>query len=249
MEDSTIRGHHMSEETFRETLEMTKRVEHLAWSRGIPPIVLLSGGECTENPDFVRLLEIVHNQKLFPILITNGMWMHDKYMREVILRPEWSRMIIQVTNDPRFYPKQPPQIDDPRISFVPAITHLLTLGRAARKKNPGALGLQEKSAPSSFNFRSATRHLKSIEEAIFLLRSRALLGQSGHCIPSVSDNGDVVAGESRFCGKIGTIASSNEELTQATIDLRCNNCGLVDNLSEEARRAIGEDVPVADIGL
>jgi hypothetical protein len=239
MEDSTIKGQHMTRETFLAALDFTRRVEDFAWQQGILPLVLLSGGECTEHPDFVWMLETVVAQKLVPVLITNGMWLADDKLKAAILRPEWPHMIVQVTNDPRFYPKAPPACDDPRISFVPSLTVFVTLGRAARKKNPERHGVPERHGPTSFNLRSITRQFGSIEQAVAVLRARAMMGKNGHCTPSISENGDVMAGETRNCFKIGTVQSTSAELTKALVEMRCNRCGLEDDLSQAEKRAIG----------
>lgn len=53
-------------------------------------------------------------------------------------------------------------------------------------------------------------------------------------------HGDVLAGESRFCWKIGTVKSTNEELTRAVMSMgSCNRCGLESGLGQEYKRAIG----------
>lgn len=241
LEDSTIKGEHMTWDAFQRALDCTARMEVIAWQMGIPRIVLLSGGECTEHPDVVHFAEEVVKRGCFLILITNGMWLGDEKLRDALLRPEWKKcMSVQVTNDPRFYPKAPPHFDDDRIIYVPALTQLVTLGRAGRKKNIDAMGVPMKNAPTSFNFRSLTRSYGSVEKAVAMLRARALSGLSGHCSPSISNDGSVVAGESRFCFKIGTVDSTMAAMTKATVEMKCNACGLVDNLTLEQKRAIGE---------
>lgn len=243
-EDSTPSGSHMTAETFGRALDMTRRVEALAWKIGCPPSILLSGGECTEHPDIVKMIETVVAQRLLPVLLTNGMWLADKVMRDALLRPEWPHLFVQVTHDPRFYPSEPPpRIDDRRVHYVESLSVLMPLGRAARKKGGLLdLGVPSRKAPSSFNLRSMTRSLGGIEQAIAMMRSRVALGLSmaGHCTPTVSDTGDVMAGETRLCFKIGTVDSTNEELTRGLVEMRCNRCGLVDNLDLEHKRAIGE---------
>src|SRR5262249_2414876 len=99
MEDSTIKGEHMSFATFLQALEFTKRIERLAWGQGCPPMVLLSGGECTEHPDIVKFVEEVVRQKLRPVLITNGMWLANPELKASLLRPEWPHLRVQVTYD------------------------------------------------------------------------------------------------------------------------------------------------------
>lgn len=240
MQDSTPKGEHMTRETFLKTLDFTRRVESQAWQLGCLPLILLSGGEATEHPDIVWFIETIFAQGLAAVLITNGMWLADPKLRATILRPEWPQLFVQVTNDARFYPTSPERFDDPRITYVEKLMALLPLGRASRKRGIADMGVPLKNAPSSFNLRSMTRSTGSIEAAVTMLRARAMMGQSGHCIPTVSEAGDVMAGETRSCFKIGTVESSNAELTKALVEMRCNNCGLVDNLTQPQKRAIGE---------
>ncbi len=115
-------------------MDFTRRAERLAWSLGCPPLVLLSGGECGEHPDIVRLVETVIGQGMDPVLITNGMWLGNRELREALLRPEWTRLMVQVTNDSRFYPSAPERIDDPRVAYVDSLTLLMPLGRMEETK-------------------------------------------------------------------------------------------------------------------
>lgn len=238
MEDSTVAGKHMTRETFLKALQLTAKVEAEAWGIGCPPNILLSGGEPTEHPDILTLIQDVFSSGFIPILISNGSWIANKELRENILRPEWDRLFIQVTNDKRFYPSQIEHVEDSRISYVDALTAMLPLGRYVGKKSE----LPTKKAPSSFNLRSATRSLGDIRKAIAVMRSRAAVGMSGHCSPSISSDGDMMAGETRNCFKIGNVDSTPEELTKALINMKCNKCGLESNLSMEHKRAIGATV-------
>jgi hypothetical protein len=239
MEDSTVQGAHMPLERFERALDCTARIEGFAWRQGIPPLILLSGGECTEHPSIAQLVARVLARGWIPLLITNGAWLADPTLRASLLRPEWPRLFVQVTHDPRFYPSAPPpRVDDRHVTYVDALTALLPLGRLARKKGPHPLPTKE--APSSFNFRSLVRAHGSIERAVYALRKRAAAGRSGHCIPSICDDGRVVAGETRSCFAIGTVDSTTAALSKAAIEMRCNACGLVDNLSPAHRAAIGE---------
>lgn len=227
-------------ELFLRALDCTRRVERKAWEL-CPPFVAISGGECTEHPEVVRFIEEVVGQGMWPILITNGMWLSNQELRTAILRPEWRHLNVQVTHDPRFYPSAPPpKVEDERITYVPTLTQLVPLGRAAGRFSLFTKGVPARGSPPSFNFRSITRHTGSIEETVAILRSRAAAGKSGHCTPSISANGDVVAGETNLCWRIGNVDNSNEELTQGALAMgSCNRCGLEGNLSPDHRRAIG----------
>lgn len=240
MENSTPAGEHMTREIFLAALALTDRLESRAWSRGVPRRLLISGGEATEHPDVVEYLEIMRARSYEVILITNGLWLDDPVLRAKILRPDWPDLLIQVTNDPRFYPTAPKSIptDDPRVVFVPALTHLITLGRLKRSRLPASPPLRK--APTSFNLRSLTRSVGDVREALVLLRARAAMGMSGNCSPSISSDGTLVAGETSNCFPIGDVYSTAENVTRALVTMACNKCGLVDGLTQEQKLAIGE---------
>jgi hypothetical protein len=241
MEGSTIAGEHMTRETFLAALALTERLEGDAWKRGIPRFLLLSGGEATQHPDVLWFLETARTAGYQIILITNGMWLDNPELRAQILRPDWPDLMVQVTNDPRFYPTAPKNVptDDPRVVFVPALTVLVTLGRLKLSRlPPNAPPIRR--GPTSFNLRSLTRSLGDVREALYMMRARAAIGLSGHCSPSISSDGTIVAGETSNCFPIGDVHSSAQDITRALVAMSCNKCGLVDNLTQEQKIAIGE---------
>jgi hypothetical protein len=245
MEDSTVAGEHMTRKTFLGALALTERLEGEAWRSGIPRRMLISGGEATEHPDAVWFLETVIERGFDVILITNGMWLEDAALRAAILRPEWKRLMVQVTNDPRFYPKQPSPsaipADDPRVVYVPTLSVLIPLGRMKpARARLGKDGVPTRKGPSSFNLRSLTRSLGDVRAALTMLRARAAMGMAGNCSPSISQDGTIVAGETSNCFVVGNVHSTAEEVTRAIVNMRCNKCGLVDDLPQEHKIAIGE---------
>lgn len=239
MENSLPSDEHMTEEVFHEALAFTRRIEEPAWGIGAPRLILLSGGEPTEHPDIVKFIEIVIKESLIPVLITNGMFLADENLSREILRPRWRQLMVQVTNDPRYYPKKPPRVEDDRITYVESLSQMITLGRF-KPSEDGRVGEIMKKAPASFNLRSATRTMRDFSKAICFQRLRAATGFSGHCTPNITHEGDVLVGESRFCWKIGTVKSTNAELTQAVLAMgSCNRCGLEAGLGQAHKRAIG----------
>lgn len=242
MEDSTVKGEHMTRETFGQALEATLRIEAQWLAMGMPLTLMLSGGECTEHPDVVDFVQAALGTGALVVLLSNGMFLANDELRESLLRPEWKRVLFQVTHDPRFYPTAPPEWKDPRITYIPALTGLITLGRAARSKKALHQGVPVKGAPSSFNLRSVTRSLGSIEAAVAQIRLHAVRGKNGWCTPAISADGDITAGETNACFVIGNVHSSTRELTRALINMQCNRCGLVTNLTQQQKRAIGESV-------
>jgi hypothetical protein len=243
LENSTVAGDHMTRETFLAALALTDRLEGDAWRVGIPKRILISGGEATEHPDVEWYLETVIGRGYDVILITNGMWLDDPMLRPKILRPEWKRLMVQVTNDPRFYPRQPTAVptDDPRVVFVPTLSVLIPLGRMKPERaKAGTDGVPLRKGPTSFNLRSVTRSTGDVRAALTMLRARAALGMAGNCSPSISSDGTLVAGETNSCFPIGDVRSTADQVTRALVSMSCNKCGLVDNLTQEQKLAIGE---------
>jgi len=115
---------------------------------------------------------------------------------------------------------------------------LVTLGRLKRSRLPATPPLRK--GPTSFNLRSLTRSLGDVREALFMLRARATMGMSGNCSPSISSDGTITAGESSNCFPIGDVSSSTEDITRTLVAMTCNKCGLVDDLTQEQKLAIGE---------
>jgi hypothetical protein len=168
------------------------------------------------------------------------MWLDDPELRAKILRPDWTDLMVQVTNDPRFYPTAPKSVptDDPRVVFIPSLTVLVPLGRLKPSRLPVTPPVRK--GPTSFNLRSLTRSLRDVREALFMLRARAVMGMSGHCSPSISSDGTIVAGETSNCFPVGDVNSTAEDVTRKIVAMQCNKCGLVDNLTQEQKLAIGE---------
>lgn len=238
MENSTVAGEHMTRETFTKALDLSETLEVLAWLNGCPPQILLSGGECTEHPEIVSLIEEVWDRNWMVTLITNGMWLGTELRDQILKHPKRKEnLFVQVTNDERFYPSKPPKVDDPRVAYVDKLTVFLPLGRGKPER---AKGVPTRTAPSSFNFRSATIGLGDVRLAIAQLRFRAWQGKSGHCAPSISSDGSLVAGETSFCMKIGDVNSTPEQITRAVVQMgSCNRCGLETDLPQAHKVAIG----------
>jgi hypothetical protein len=239
MESATPSGEHMSMEMFMRALDFTERAECEATRIGIPMMVMLSGGECTDNPLIVEMASQVIKRGWILSLLTHGLWLDNVELRNELLRDDWPNVMVQVTNDDRYYPRKPPKFEHPKVHYVDRLLVLSTIGRASRPTFDPK-GLNPRIGPGSFNFRSMTHSTGSVPLAIRLLRVRGCMGKSGFCTPSVTHEGIVVAGESRFCYPIGTVDSSNEELTAAVLSMgSCNRCGQEANLPQTHKHAIG----------
>lgn len=194
-------------------------------------MLLVSGGEPTDHPDVVDFLEYAQREGYPVLLLSNGMWLTDPAFddakRQRILDLV---MCVQVTNDPRYYPRRIEQVQHPKIAYE---THIRQLSPFGRAKTNGLATTRQ--SPLCFNLRSFARSYKSLTQAIIMQRMRG-----SFCTPSININGDILAGESTSCCPIGNVTDSVETLDAGIIGLKCNKCGLVDGLSLQHRQAIGE---------
>ncbi len=216
MTESHPGGGHMSLDTFRQVLE---------FSRLDLPVLLISGGEPTEHPQLVQMLKMAKFAGYTTALLSNGEFFSKKPKLAKRIKPLVHA--VQVTNDPRFYPRR---VKLPKSQACETLRIVAPFGRARKA------GLDcTRMSPYCFNLRSATRYYGTVYAAIACLR-----GKSKMCSPSVNTDGTVVAGEAPECTSIGTVQSTPEALTDALVNLTCNHCGLMDSLAPEQREAVGE---------
>jgi hypothetical protein len=223
----------MTREIFEKAIAFSDRIGF--------PMVQISGGEPTEHPELISFLDFVRGVfaslkgKSLCGLLSNGLFLEDRQKAEEILK----RVdLVQVTNDPRFYPRSSPIVKHPKIVYETRLRALTLLGRAAKNKMTGS-----GHAPQCFNLRSATRRIGNLHEAqagnfheaVIFLRSKGL-----YCTPSINIDGSISAGESPLCTKIGTVDDDFSTIGSNLCRMTCNNCGGVDNLNHQLKLVIGE---------
>lgn len=224
----------MSLQTFEKALDFADCMESACPVR----LTMISGGEPTDHPAILGLLDAVKARvsgSHIVMLLTNGLWLEDEKRRDELLG---RKVFFQVTNDPRFYPKAPPRIEHPRVTYIDELSVMIPMGRFEGQTHAE---VPTRRAPACFNLRSMTRSVRSAKQALAALRARAVSGGlGGFCTPSVCHDGTVVVGESRFCHPIGTVDSTEAEITEAICSVRCSKCGLINKLTQEHKRAVGE---------
>ena len=218
MVDATPDGEHMSLETFMDVIKFTK--DHGDF------FLMLSGGEPLDHPYFFEFANIAKKFLPFCLILSNGMFLNDEDLRERVLA---LNMMVQITNDPRYYPHTIPYVEHPCITYEDTLHIISPFGRAVLNKIPVT-----QQFPMCFNLRSASRALRSFADAILMLRNKFKM-----CNPSINVDGTISAGESPFCYKIGTVKFTDEELLENILTMKCNKCGLERNLSSTYKNAIG----------
>lgn len=224
-------GEHMDLEMYRKSLNLLKNCgSHAA---------MISGGEPTLHEDILDYIDLALSYGLLTMLITNGTRLNeDKPFQDEIrkMAKPGNMFLVQVTHDDRFYPNKLEwnmELKNERIEFVDRITYLFPCRRA---KENNITSVPSKMYPGCFNLRSLTRNNAQFPFSLQIVEARGRF-----CCPSIDVDGTVRAGEVDTCHAIGTVDSELGELDSALIDMRCNNCGLVDNLDRAHLKAIGED--------
>jgi len=218
MVEATPDGRHMSRETFEKALDFTQRYDM--------PVLMLSGGEPLEHPEFFDFVEMAKGACEIVLVLSNGMFLEDENLRNKVLA---LNVLVQITNDPKYYPKRIPKFDHPNIAYEDALRLITPLGRAIENNIKGT-----QKAPMCYNLRSIVHATKDFHQTLGMMRFNQKM-----CSPSINVDGTVVAGESVQCCKIGTTESSDQELVTNLMTMHCNKCGLEDNLSSMHRSAIG----------
>lgn len=190
---------------------------------GADNLVMFSGGEPTLHPRLLRFISIAKRSKLVCTLVSNGTFADDAALTKKLVE---SDVIIQVTNDPRYYPRAVKRIYHPRILYEDSLRTIVPLGRAR------GWGSNRK-GPLCFNLRSATASLGSLLGAITFLRGRGM-----YCTPSIDADGTIRAGESNQCYALGTVRDTMDVIKTRLLAMTCNACGLEDRLDERQRNAL-----------
>jgi len=214
--DAKPDGLHMDRRTFEEAVLFNS-------GSGLP--LIITGGEPTDHPEIVSFLDYVNGMHV--TVLSNGLFLKNAKLREKIL----ARVsLVQITNDPRYYPQKVIPFDHHKIMFENSLRCLSPFGRALR--NGMACTIK---SPLCFNLRSAVRYMDNFLQAVQLL---ALKGKM--CCPSINVDGTISAGETPSCYQIGTVWDTYEKVASAIKAMKCNRCGLVDNLAPNYKAAIGE---------
>lgn len=227
-EESNIDGEHMDKETLTKVIQYLEKLK--------PSIALISGGEPTEHPDILEIIQTL--QYLFDkrvILTSNGMFLSNFNLREKILG---TGIKVQITNDKRYYPKQIEHIEHKNLVYEHEIRKVSPIGRA-KESGIDCNGKM----PLCFNIRSVARSLREsmgkglkLHDIIYYMEFKLLK----FCIPQISVKGEIKMGEFRGCNVIGNLDSTDEEIINNLVNARCNKCGMFNNLTEEYRKVVGE---------
>ena len=221
MENATPKGKHMSYETFKNAKEFIRYMN--------PMVLVVSGGEPFEHPNAIQMIEelrdLLGRERI--IVASNGTF---RFNREIEDRVNRLGVMIQVTNDSRYYPMSVPMNSTGNIVTVNRIETMYPQGRAV-ENNLGVKGIK---TSKCFNLRSiGINNAHTFYEAVKILERAQKF-----CTPAIGIKGEILIGESSLCSSIGNIDMSDRELLENLRKNRCDKCKLISKLPLHYRKAV-----------
>ncbi|MGL4252906.1 MAG: radical SAM protein [Fusobacteriaceae bacterium] len=236
--DSKPGGSHMKFVDFQASIE-------LAIKNNVQ-VIIIGGGEPTDHPGFYTFMDyLVENFKGVKIVVTHGYYLEEKpYDVATHKFQKYPDVLFQITNDKRYYPKSLSfQSEADVTGDFDNVKVFRELGGAIYPQ--GRALKYGKSLPQNPNVHQGTRcfNLRSISRS-FLSNSlldtiRELELRGKFCTPSISPDGFVGMGESNSCPPIGHVRTNVKELYENICTSQCNDCGMLNNLSQQHWDAIG----------
>ena len=229
--NATPNGKHMDMNVFEDVISFIRKIR--------PNVLLLSGGEPSEHPNFIQIIQdlkkVLRVSNLL-LIATNGMFLYNEELTQKVLDMDVN---IQITNDERFYPQRVPIIKHEKIFYETRIGEIFPLGRAVENQLNRTDMDRKSQAPKCFNVRSLVRggHVNTFRDLIAFTELRL----QKFCVPSIDIYGDLHIGETDECYKIGSIYDKEESIFENIRDLKfhqCNKCGLEDNLVNQYRKIL-----------
>ena len=212
-------GQHMSMETFKKAVNFFDNYNNL--------YVMLSGGEIFEHPLIKDFISIATSRFERVVLITNGDKLSSdenlyNFMKEFKSKTPKEQFFIQVTNDPKYYPKALSEKQQYRLKKLGAMIDVVPNGLY-----PQGRALQNHSntdwttkAPKCANVRLLAK--QGFNSLRFI---NLALMQTGHwCTPVIAPDGFVKLGESALCPNCAHIDDDDFTIIEKIKNFDCQQC-------------------------
>lgn len=243
MSDCKPDGQHMTEEILNDVFDFLKNHNIL---QILSHPLSFSGGEMFENPDILRLLDVIEERwdKATPIIfITNGRQLvrnKENYKKAEQLQKKYGkkRIMIQVTDDPRFYPDKLSEKEkywlgklNALIDTVPGDTHdskkcLYPQGRALENYSDESWNTI---GPKCANSRLLP--LQGVNSVAGIVTALSSAGR--FCTPVIAPDGFIKLGESALCPSVASIYDTDREIIEKIKKFQCHACKIpFDRLKE-----------------
>lgn len=227
MNNATPDGKHMTKATLRDVLRFV--VNNQAYES-----LVITGGEPTEHPEFVKMMEIIIDtlgqvgHEIILTITTNGFWCLDNIEACKHLNTRNANIILrwQVSTDSRYYPKELPLHKrlwrEPEFVLCPdCVVQVYPQGRALQNSMPW-----QAKASKCFNVRAMLKQLPTKSIGVLV---EAMLVRGYLCTPAIRIDGSIGLGESDLCPSVATIYDTEETIIQKIIDFKCHQCDFIND--------------------
>ena len=228
-----IYGKHMELDILNSVIDFIKRVDG-------SQILLISGGEPTEHPEFDSFIKIVRKSFFNSciILISNGTFIFDINKTKKVKKLVSDKIIniLQVRTHEKYYPNynkimshKKDILFNKNVRFYDDGISLDALGRSKNiisKKQTSCSDILKMKGLITRKF-----DMLSLNYIIDLLKS-----YNRFCKPFIDINGEIRVGESNQCVSIGNVKDNNVIINKNLYNfLPCNKCGQVINTIEKLK--------------
>jgi organic radical activating enzyme len=229
----------MSVEVFEQALSYAERACR------VTGVILISGGEPFEHPQIKEILEktVKTKKRMFITVATNGTKLIDdkslySWYKEFVSRN--SNVYTQVTNVPRFYPRELTlnerywlsKLKNCCIVTEESQVPLYPQGRALENYQADEYRTHGPKCMDAVLIALQTKvrtDFELIEEMVMRIHK--------FCVPRINIDGSIAIGESRLCPTIGTLSDTPEKRLENIRRWNCRGCkeafGIMANRSPE----------------
>lgn len=218
MSDCTPNNKHMDFETLHKVIEAANKIH--------PLTLMISGGEPFEHPECIKMMSyIIQNSNAAAfVFATNGRALARTKKYQDFVNSLDSKVIIQVTDDPRYYPDPLTATDKAALkalkikTLFDEVENLVPLGRALENY-------------PDFDYRKTTKVPKCTNTRLMLAQgitdltkmTEAMTAHGKFCFPYIGADGSIRPGESLLCPSLGYIWEP-ETIIKNLAKLRCKKC-------------------------
>lgn len=230
--DCNESGEHMSIQTLYDVLEFCEKNKIKALG--------FSGGEIFENPDILKMLDIIADfclKNTLPFLLTtNGRILSSdnemlQKLADIKAKLKKNQFQVQVTDDSRYYPTKLDSKQRYRLEklgcIVEGVSHsdihnidccLYPQGRALKNFKEEHFDTK---APKCANCRLIVKQFPNIT---FKGLNEKMLSITKVCTPSIDPHGNIKLGESRLCPVVSNIYKNDKDIISDIANFKCEQC-------------------------
>ena len=202
-----------------------------------PVILAITGGEIFEHSQIIECLDMIFNRfgsrtNIGFTLSTNGRILSETpeyldYLKTMMRK--YKRILIQVTDDERFYPTKLDQKQRYHLEKIGSVIDSVPGSKGDRNKclYPQGRALQNfderywyTRAPKCVNCRLLTQQgVRTFKDLV-----RMMTEAGKQCTPTISPLGEIKLGESRLCPPVASIYDLDKDIFNKILNFKCNSC-------------------------